>query len=131
MFAPRKIPAPTLNPESTPFWEAAARGQLLVGHCQACTKPHYYPRKLCPHCGSDLVLWQPALGTGAIYSFTPLRRAPEPYVLAYVMLTEGVAMLTNIVECDPDRIQIGQAVVLTFVAAEDGQSVPMFKPAHS
>ena len=25
-----KIPAPTLNPETAPFWEAAAKGKLLV-----------------------------------------------------------------------------------------------------
>ena len=71
----------------------------------------------------------PAAGTGTIYSFSPLRRAPEPYTMAYVMLTEGVAMMTNLVDCDPDQLQIGQAVMLLFRPAADGQPVPVFTPA--
>ena len=49
----RKIPAPEASPETRPFWDAATAGRLLIGTCKACGKPHYYPRALCPFCGSD------------------------------------------------------------------------------
>ena len=39
-----------------------------------------------------------------------MRRAPEPYVIAYVTLAEGPTMLTSLVECDFDALAIGQAV---------------------
>jgi uncharacterized protein len=43
-------------------------------------------------------------------------------------LREGVSMMTNIVDCDLDKIRVGQAVRLVFKASESGQPVPMFTP---
>jgi uncharacterized OB-fold protein len=37
-------------------------------------------------------------------------------------------MMTNIVDCDLDKIRIGQAVRLVFKPSEGGQLVPMFTP---
>ena len=71
-MAPRKAPkertypAPEPNPETKRFWEAAAQGQLLIKKCQACGEVHYYPRALCPFCGSDRTDWQPASGRGRL-----------------------------------------------------------------
>jgi uncharacterized OB-fold protein len=59
-----------------------------------------------------------------------LRQGGEaPYAIAYVTLSEGPSMLTNIVECDLDTIKIGQDVVVTFVPTTDGPPLPFFKPA--
>ena len=50
----RKLAAPPqINPETKPFWDAAAQGRLLVKKCQACGQSHHYPRALCPFCFSD------------------------------------------------------------------------------
>jgi hypothetical protein len=57
------------------------------------------------------------------------RRAPIPYAIAYVTLTEGVSMMTNIVDCDLDKIRIGQAVRVVWKKTEDGPPVPMFTPS--
>ena len=57
-----------------------------------------------------------------------MRRAKEPYVIAYVTLAEGPTMMTNIVDCDFDLLRIGQPVAVVFAATEDGPPVPMFKP---
>jgi uncharacterized protein len=38
-------------------------------------------------------------------------------------------MMTNIVDCDFDKLKIGQAVELKFVPSEKGPPMPMFKPA--
>jgi len=124
----RKIPAPEPNPETRPFWEAATAGRLLIGKSKSCGKPHYYPRAICPLCGSEATEWVPATGRGAVYSYSVMRRVPVPYALAYVTLDEGVTMMTNIVDCDLDGIRIGQRVRVSFKPTEGGPPVPMFTP---
>src|SRR5262247_319325 len=106
----RTIPPPPVNPETKPFWDAAAQGRLLIKCCTACDEPHWYPRAICPFCGSERTEWMEASGHGTIYSYSVFRRAPIPYAIAYVTLAEGPTMMTNIVDCDLDAIRIGQAV---------------------
>ena len=57
-----------------------------------------------------------------------MRRAPVPYAIAYVSLEEGVTIMTNLVDCDFDRIRIGQKVRLVFKPSDGGPPVPMFTP---
>ena len=125
----RKIPAPQPNPETKAFWEGAAQGRLLIKKCLACQQVHYYPRAICPFCGSDRTEWQQASGRGSIYSWSVMRRAEVPYAIAYVTLEEGVTMMTNIVDCDLDGIRIGQRVRVVFKPTEGGPPVPAFTPA--
>jgi uncharacterized OB-fold protein len=125
----RKLAAPHPDPESKPYWEAAARGELLVKHCTACGEYHHYPRANCPFCFSDRTEWRKAAGTGTLYSYSVLRRVPVPYAIAYVTLAEGVSMMTNIVDCDFDALKIGQKVKLVFKPSEGGPPLPMFTPA--
>jgi len=125
----RKIPAPETNPETKPFWEAAAQGRLLIKKCVTCGEAHFYPRAICPFCGSDKTEWVTASGRGTVYSYSVMRRVPVPYALAYVTLEEGVSMMTNIVDCDLDAIRIGQPVTVAFKLTEGGPPVPMFRPA--
>jgi uncharacterized OB-fold protein len=110
----RSIPAPPVNPETQAFWDAATQGTLLVKRCTACGETHWYPRALCPFCGSDRTEWKAASGRGTIYSYSVFRRAPIPYAIAYVTLAEGPTMMTNIVDGDLDAIRIGQAVRVSF-----------------
>jgi uncharacterized OB-fold protein len=58
-----------------------------------------------------------------------MRRAPEPYAIAYVRLEEGATMLTNIVDCDFNALKVGLEVKLVFKPSEGGPPVPMFTPA--
>ena len=125
----RKIAAPPANPETQPFWDAAAEGKLLYKKCAACGEPHFYPRALCPFCFSDRTEWQQASGRGTIYTHSVMRRTPVPYAIAYVTLDEGPTMMTNIVDCDLDAIRIGQKVKLVFKPSDGGPPVPMFTPA--
>ena len=120
-----KIPSPPVNPESKAFFDAAREGKLLLGKCSACKALHYYPRAICPFCSGETELVV-AKGTGKIYSYSVMRRVAEPYAIAYVTLDEGVTMLTNMVDCDLDRLGIGDPVRLVFKAAEGGEMIPMF-----
>jgi len=125
----RRIPAPEPNPETRSFWEAAAQGRLLIGKCRSCGKPHFYPRAMCPLCGSAETEMVQASGRGTVYSYSVMRRVPVPYALAYVRLDEDVTMMSNIVDCDLDTIRIGQRVQVIFKPSEGGPPVPMFAPA--
>jgi uncharacterized protein len=122
----RVIAAPPVNPETKPFWDAAAEGKLLLKKCAACGEFHYYPRAICPFCFSDRTEWRAASGRGTVYSYSVMRRAPIPYAIAYVALEEGITMLTNIVDCDFDAIRIGRKVSLVFKPSDGGPPVPMF-----
>jgi uncharacterized protein len=125
----RKLTAPVVNAESKTFWDAAREGRFLVPFCTACGKAHWYPRAICPFCAGDKIEWRPASGKGTIYTFSVMRRAKDPYAIAHVTLAEGPTMLTNIVDCDFDKLKIGQPVTVVFQETENGPPAPMFKPA--
>jgi uncharacterized protein len=125
----RKLEAPDQSPETKPYWDAAAKGRLLLKKCNACGELHFYPRSICPFCFSDDTTWIEASGNGTIYSYSVMRRVPVPYVVAYVTLAEGPTMITNVVDCDPDAVKIGQAVRVTFKPSDGGSPLPMFTPA--
>ena len=123
----RKIPAPVGNPETKPFWDAAAEGKFLIKRCTACGKAHYYPRSLCPLCGSDETVWEEASGLGSIYTLSvTYRGTPEPYAIGYVQLEEGPRMLTNFVGAALESFAIGDAVALIWTPTDGGPPVPMF-----
>lgn len=128
-------PLPRIDEESKGFWEACQRHELYIQRCRACDSARYYPRALCPQCLSDDTEWVLSSGKGTVYTYTVTRQnqAPGfrdalPYVLAYVELDEGVRMLTNIVECDPDAVRIGMAVEVVFDDVTPEASLPKFKP---
>lgn len=129
MAEPRKIAAPQPTPETKPYWDAAAQGRLLVKRCTSCGQAHHYPRTLCPFCFKPTTEWIPASGRGTVYTYSVMRRVPQPYVIAYVTLEEGPTMMTNIVDCDVDAVRIGQRVKVVFKPSEGGPPVPMFTPA--
>lgn len=116
-------------PESAPFWEAAAQGRLLLMTCAACGRAHWYPRMVCPLCGGTELAWTQASGRGTLHAFSPARRAQPSYVLAYVTLEEGPTLMTNIVDCVPEDLRIGQPVQVSFRPADEGRMMPFFTVA--
>jgi uncharacterized OB-fold protein len=91
------LPTPTPHPnlETQRFWDATLEGRLELPRCTSCEFVIWYPRELCPECGSTDVEWFEASGRGEVYSFSVTRRMPgrwgkaAPFVLAYVELDEG------------------------------------------
>lgn len=125
----RPIPAPPITVDAKPFFDAAKEGRFLVKHCNSCDRTHWYPRPLCPFCFSDQTEWRESKGEGEIYTFSVMRRSPGgPYAIGYVTLDEGPAVLTNFVDCDFDKLAIGQRVKVTFQDTENGPPVPVFAP---
>lgn len=129
MSSQRSFPSPETNVENQTYFAAAAEGRLLVKHCNACGENHFYPRAICPHCFSADTEWRESRGEGQIYSFSVMRRVPQPYALAYVQLDDGVTVMTNIVDCDLDALKIGQRVKVSFRQTDGPVTIPVFEPA--
>lgn len=121
------LPPSPSNADTATFDAAALEGRFIGRRCDACQRHHWYPRPFCPFCGGA-TSWVDLSGQGVVYSFSPMRRVPEPYVIAYVTLAEGPTMLTHIVDADADLIAIGQAVKVTFKDSEGGRQIPCFTP---
>ncbi len=127
---------PTIEPETQEFWDAAKRGQLMLGKCNGCHRIHYYPRPMCPHCWSEDVVMTPASGRGVIYTYStvfvndlPPFKERLPYVAASVELEEGVRVSTNIVDCAPKDLRIGMPVVAHFMPISEDVTIPVFRLA--
>ncbi len=120
------VPVPALDAQ--PFWDGTAAGKLLLKRCRDCGETHYYPRAICPYCFSSNTEWYEASGRGRIYSFSIMRRAPVPYVMAYVTLDEGVTMMTNIIDCDFEALAIDDEVEVKFHPIDGGFYLPLFTP---
>lgn len=127
-------PAPEVNPETEPFWAATARGELQVKQCEDCASLIYYPRSICPECGSLRTTWRQVSGRGRIYSYTVNHQGEGPYrehgpfVLAYVELDEGPRLMTNIVADDPAELAVGLPVEVVFHDTGEGSALPRFQP---
>jgi hypothetical protein len=130
-------PLPSLDSEvDRVFWEAAAEERLLIQECSSCGEPQFFPRSWCHYCGSGDVEWIESEGRGHVHAHTVIRRATElpafadeiPYVVAYVELDEGVRMCTNVVDCDPEGIEHGMPVEVTFEPVDESVALPVFRP---
>ena len=126
---------PRIDEESRGYWEALARHELYFQRCRDCGRKRFYPRAVCPNCLSSATEWVRAKGRGTVYSFTvtyqnqaPGFRDELPYVLAIVELAEGVRLMTNIVECAPDRVLIGMGVEIVFDDCTPEITLPKFRP---
>lgn len=125
-------PLPDVTPESEPYWKAAADEKLLLSSCPDCGLVIHYPRARCPDCFAETE-WMEASGDGTVYSYSVTERMegwPEanlPLIVAYVELTEGPRIMTNLVDCEPDEISVGAPVSVEFVPSEQEDiGIPVF-----
>lgn len=127
-------PLPVIDHDSAPYWEAAQEGRLDIPLCGDCGKHHFYPRAICPHCHSDNLKFDTVSGRGEVHIFTIARRPAGPafaedvpYVVALIELEEGPRMMSRIQTDNPESVQIGARVEVTFVKATDEISFPYFR----
>jgi uncharacterized OB-fold protein len=126
--------APTMTPETQPFWDAANAGVFLLQKCPDCGSFQYYYRALCSHCWSDRIEDYPSSGRGTVWTYSvvyrnnsPGYRDMTPYVVALVELEGGVKVLTNVVGGDPERVDFGTEVAVRFSITDGGQAIPVFE----
>ena len=130
-------PIPLPNADTDPFWEACNRESLIYQRCLSCDYHQFYPRRICKLCGSDNLEWTTATLRGIVYSFTVQYRAPTPafredvpYVIALIDLDDGIRMMMNIKNRNPEDVHIGMLVRIIFEErGEEKQKIPQAEPA--
>ena len=126
-------PAPRATPETQPFWDGTAAGELRLQRCQSCDAYYFPPRPFCPTCLDDDVAWERVSGRGTLHSYVinhrPAMGWTEPYAIAVVQLDEGPRMMSNIVgiENTPDNLVLDMALEVTFEPRGD-VALPVFQP---
>lgn len=132
-----KGPVPKPTPETLPFWEGTAAGELRIQRCNTCERFYFYPRPFCPHCNSDDVEWRVTSGHGTLASYIinyrpmPFFELEGPQIIALVELDEGVRMMSNLVGVEPvpEKLVLGMRLTVSFDPRGD-QFLPVFAPAE-
>jgi uncharacterized OB-fold protein len=128
-------PVPVPDEASAPFFEGAARGELMLQRCRSCGAFMWPVRARCVECFSGDLEWEAASGRSELYSFVVVhQRYPgfeEPYVLATVQTPEGVRFNTSIIGADADELTIGMQLTVVFEQVSDDVVVPKFEPVPS
>ena len=127
-------PLPLITQENEFFWTSGADGKLRFGQCKACTALIHPPAPVCRYCRSRDVGVRAVSGKATLAGFTVNQRfslpgMPAPYVVAQVAIAEDprVRLTTNIVQADPDDLELGQQVEVVFEHIEDVW-LPLFRP---
>jgi uncharacterized OB-fold protein len=104
------------------------QGLFHIQKCQACHQHIYFPREICPHCGSADVAFVTPSGLGTVYAVTTVRRKAADggdYNVSLIDLDEGPRLMSRVSNCPPQAVHIDQRVQ-AHVVVTDGQGVVMF-----
>lgn len=129
-------PLPEIDADNEEFWNAAKERRLLLYQCQNC-KRYYYPATECTACDNlkPPMKWVESSGRGKLFTWIVMHRKYHdgfaddvPYNVALVELDEGPYYLTNIVECEIDKLEQGMGLDVMFEDVTDDITLPKFKP---
>ena len=115
---------------SARYWrEIPQRYRYEAGQCTKCQKIFFPPRLVCNQChGRDFKMV--VLPTdGVVETFTVIHVAPTgfgdqaPYVVGVIKLDNGVKITSQVVDCKPEHVKIGDRVHLEFrKLQQDGEA---------
>jgi uncharacterized protein len=113
--------APSVSRDTEFFWAGLKEHKLLIQQCSDCQTLRVPPRPMCGNCQS--LKWEPieSSGRGTVYSFVlpkypPLPFLEYPYVVALIELDEGVRIVSNLCNVEPDAIENGMPVEVFYEA---------------
>jgi uncharacterized OB-fold protein len=128
------FPTPQINDENRAFWTGGAEGELRIARCGNCGFYLHPPTPRCPECWSDDIAPSAVSGRGRVYTYTINRQQwmpglEVPFVLAVIELDEqpGLRLVTTLVDCAPEDVEIGLPAEVTFVARGEA-FIPLFRP---
>ena len=131
---------PYANDMTQPFWDATQQGKLMSTRCTKCGTHILPPQPRCFVCQNDKFDWVELPGTGTIYTYTVVRHPLRPGLDQVVPYAAGVVELdgtqgagarvqANFVNCDVEKIRIGDRVKVVFEKVSDTYTVYRFEPA--
>lgn len=131
-------PSPVVRDEfSAPFFDAAARGELLLRYSRSSGEWSEPAALLCSVSQADDLEWRPAAGTGQLVSWTikPGRaRDDSPAVdtvIGLVELAEGPWLPLQLPEVDQGLLRVGAPVRVEFVQPEGSEHLPVARLAEA
>lgn len=104
------------------MWRRINERYNLVGSLCLTCKTQYFPsRKVCPKCRrKGKLVAQKMPHEGKIYSFTLVHAAPAgfeyetPYFMAIIELSNGVRVLSQLVDSPAEKVKLGANAVMVF-----------------
>ena len=130
--APRR-PRPAITYDNQFFWDGVRSGKLLIQRCADCKRLRHPPMPVCASCRSFEWDTVEASGRGTLYSFVlhyhpVIPPFPSPHPIGLIELEEGIRLVADLVEVDPQRIEIGMAMRVRFNTVDDELVLPQFGP---
>ncbi|WP_428340660.1 thiolase C-terminal domain-containing protein [Mycobacterium sp.] len=129
-------PLPLISDDNEFFWTSGADGKLRFQECADCAALIHPPAPVCRYCRSHNLGVRAVSGRATLAGFTINERfslpgLPAPYVVAQVAVAEDprVRLTTNIIECEPGQLELGQQVEVVFEQNEDVW-LPLFRPIN-
>jgi uncharacterized OB-fold protein len=93
---------------------------MEAGKCKKCGTMNFPRRLICRSCGQHEFDIVRLTGNGKLATFTIIRTAPEgfgdfaPYAVGIVELEEGIRVLSQITDCNPETLKAGDPLVAKF-----------------
>ena len=117
--SPASISPVSVDPHRLLLTEETGGGGVLLGQrCRQCQVCVFGPAIFCQACSSGDLESVQLSREGALYSFTVVRVPPAgwpgkvPYTLGEVELPEGPHVLAEIIDCDPESLELGMVMEL-------------------
>ncbi|WP_421722535.1 Zn-ribbon domain-containing OB-fold protein [Alloalcanivorax xenomutans] len=110
------------------YQAALDQGRFEIQRCNDCGDAIFFPRELCPGCGSGDLSWFSPSGKGTVYAVTTVRRKPEAggdYNVSLINLEENVRLMSRIENAAPEEVKIGMAVKAR-VTVNEGHGLLVF-----
>jgi hypothetical protein len=120
------------------FYDFCKDEALHFQQCTSCGTFRHVPREMCAQCNSFEWEWVKSTGKGTIYSWVVINRALHPAFYdpsedavpmapVVVEMEEGVRLLSNMVDCPPDQLEMDMSVEVVYEAVTDEVTLPRFR----
>lgn len=133
MVGPWMVGLADPSPETLEYWKGVKEARLLIKQCGGCGKHHHPRRMFCYACTSDDMKWVESAGTGEIYTYSVVHRAPTeafqreaPYTVGIVQLAEGVFFFSRFYTRNGGEVRIGASVEVEFEDVASYGTMPVF-----
>ena len=125
-------PLPVLEGLTKEFYGWCARHQLRFQRCAVCRTWRHVPRELCAECGAGGWEWAMSSGKGTVFTWTVAARPMHPafdapLATVVIEMAEGVRVVSEVVDCPPDELEIGMPVTVTYDAVTPELTLPKFR----
>ena len=131
-------PLPLLEGLTKEFYGWCSKHQLRFQRCSDCDAWRHVPREMCAECGSSQWEWAASSGRGTVFTWTvavrpmhPAFPADVPCAPVVIEMEEGVRLVSEVVDCPPEELEIGMAVEVRYHDVTPDLALPKFGRAQA